>query len=116
VLHNATIPPACAAASSVAAPITSLRSRRTTRHRVRAGLYLANAGSVIDFHQETVDDEPDAVLASVARIGVFTDDVLRYAAVTDTTQLRASRMASSGRGSGGHSVFSAKAPRRRNQL
>jgi leucine dehydrogenase len=28
--------------------------------------YLANAGGVIDFHQETIDDRPDAVLASVA--------------------------------------------------
>jgi hypothetical protein len=31
--------------------------------------YLANAGGVIDFHQETIDDQPAAVLASVARIG-----------------------------------------------
>jgi leucine dehydrogenase len=28
--------------------------------------YLANAGGVIDFHQETIDDQPAAVLASVA--------------------------------------------------
>jgi leucine dehydrogenase len=26
--------------------------------------YLANAGGVIDFHQETIDDQPDAVLVS----------------------------------------------------
>jgi len=39
--------------------------------------YLANAGGVIDFHQETIDDQPDAVLASVARIGAITRDVLR---------------------------------------
>jgi leucine dehydrogenase len=38
--------------------------------------YLANAGGVIDFHQETIDDQPDAVLASVARIGAITRDVL----------------------------------------
>src|ERR1700752_2051464 len=49
--------------------------------------YLANAGGVIDFHQETIDDRPDAVLASVARIGAITRDVLRCAAATGTTAL-----------------------------
>jgi glutamate dehydrogenase/leucine dehydrogenase len=50
--------------------------------------YLANAGGVIDFHQETIDDRPDAVLASVARIGaIITRDVLRCAAATGTTAL-----------------------------
>ena len=49
--------------------------------------YLANAGGVIDFHQETIDDQPDAVLASVARIGGITRDVLRYAAATGATPL-----------------------------
>jgi leucine dehydrogenase len=49
--------------------------------------YLANAGGVIDFHQETVDDRPDAVLASVARIGIITRDVLRRAAATGATAL-----------------------------
>ena len=49
--------------------------------------YLANAGGVIDFHQETIDDRPDAVLASVARIGAITRDVLRCAAMTGTTAL-----------------------------
>ena len=49
--------------------------------------YLANAGGVIDFHQETIDDRPDAVLASVARIGAITRDVLRCAATTGTTPL-----------------------------
>jgi hypothetical protein len=34
-------------------------------------------GGVIDFHQETIDDQPAAVLASVARIGAITRDVLR---------------------------------------
>src|SRR6266576_1601554 len=47
--------------------------------------YLANAGGVIDFHQETIDDQPDAVLASVARIGVITRDVLRCAAARGAT-------------------------------
>ena len=60
--------------------------------------YLSNAGGVIDFHQETIDDRPDAVLASVTRIGVITRDVLRRA--TETAPPRcASRMRSSGRGS-----------------
>ena len=49
--------------------------------------YLANAGGVIDFHQETIDDQPDAVLASVARIGAITRDVLRRAAATGVTPL-----------------------------
>jgi leucine dehydrogenase len=49
--------------------------------------YLANAGGVIDFHQETIDDRPDAVLASVARIGAITRDVLRRAVATGATPL-----------------------------
>jgi leucine dehydrogenase len=49
--------------------------------------YLANAGGVIDFHQEAIDDQPDAVLASVARIGTITRDVLRWAASTGATPL-----------------------------
>jgi leucine dehydrogenase len=49
--------------------------------------YLANAGGVIDFHQETIDDRPEAVLAAVARIGAITRDVLRRAAATGATPL-----------------------------
>ena len=49
--------------------------------------YLANAGGAIDFHQETIDDQPDAVLASVARIGAITRDVLRCAAASGATPL-----------------------------
>jgi leucine dehydrogenase len=49
--------------------------------------YLANAGGVIDFHQETIDDQPDAVLASVARIGDITRGVLRCATATGATPL-----------------------------
>jgi leucine dehydrogenase len=49
--------------------------------------YLANAGGVIDFHQETIDDQPAAVLASVARVGAITRDVLRCAAATGATPL-----------------------------
>jgi leucine dehydrogenase len=49
--------------------------------------YLANAGGVIDFHQETIDDRPEAVLASVARIGAITRDVLRRAAATGATPM-----------------------------
>src|SRR5436309_1556108 len=49
--------------------------------------YLANAGGGIDFHQDTIDDQPDAVLASVARIGAITRDVLRCAAATGATPL-----------------------------
>ena len=46
--------------------------------------YLANAGGVIDFHQETIDDQPAAVLASVVRIGAITRGVLRCAATGST--------------------------------
>jgi hypothetical protein len=56
------------------------------RHRVRAGL-SGECRRVIDFHQETIDDQPDAVLASVARIGAITRDVLRCAAATGATPL-----------------------------
>jgi len=49
--------------------------------------YLANAGGVIDFHQETIDDQPDVVLGSVARIGAITRNVLRRAAATGATPL-----------------------------
>src|SRR5271163_3413840 len=49
--------------------------------------YLANAGGVIDFHQETIDDQPDAVLASVSRIGAITREVLCRAAATGATPL-----------------------------
>jgi leucine dehydrogenase len=41
--------------------------------------YLANAGGVIDFYQETVDDRPEAVMASVERIGRITRAVLERA-------------------------------------
>src|SRR6202047_2451706 len=49
--------------------------------------YLANACVVIDVHQETIDDQPAAVLASVARIGAITRGVLRCAAATGATPL-----------------------------
>lgn len=44
--------------------------------------YLANAGGVIDFHQESIDDRPSAVLASVARIRAITASVLVRSAAT----------------------------------
>ena len=50
--------------------------------------YLANAGGVIDFHQEAIDDSPRAVLASVERIRGITADVLAQAAATRETPLQ----------------------------
>jgi leucine dehydrogenase len=51
--------------------------------------YLANAGGVIDFHQErTGDDAPDAVLAAVARLYEITGDVLARAARAGETPLQ----------------------------
>jgi leucine dehydrogenase len=41
--------------------------------------YLANAGGVIDFHQEQIDDSRAAVLAAVARIESITADILSAA-------------------------------------
>jgi leucine dehydrogenase len=41
--------------------------------------YLANAGGVIDFHQERIDDARAAVLAAVARIEPITAEVLAVA-------------------------------------
>ena len=51
--------------------------------------YIANAGGVIDFHQEQIDDRPEAVLAAVARIYDVTLDVLGRAAAAGTTPLAA---------------------------
>src|SRR5713101_4159161 len=57
------------------APSTSLKKQSAALSAVRGIVfvpdYLANAGGVIDFHQETIDDQPAAVLASVARIGAI---------------------------------------------
>lgn len=84
VLNDRTIPRLCAklvcggANNQLAAP----------RHAVllaERGIlyvpdYVANAGGVIDFHQEQIDDRPEAVLAAVARIHDITTDVLVRAA------------------------------------
>jgi leucine dehydrogenase len=50
--------------------------------------YLANAGGVIDFYQESIDDRPEAVLAAVERIREITADVLERAAAAGETPLR----------------------------
>ena len=50
--------------------------------------YLANAGGVIDFYQESIDDRPEAVLATVERIRDITADVLKRAASAGETPLR----------------------------
>jgi leucine dehydrogenase len=51
--------------------------------------YIANAGGVIDFHQERIgDDTPDAVLGAVARIHDVTRDVLEHAARAGETPLQ----------------------------
>ena len=49
--------------------------------------YLVNAGGVIDFHQENIDDTPEAVLGAVDRIGAITRDVLARAAASGETPL-----------------------------
>jgi leucine dehydrogenase len=49
--------------------------------------YIANAGGVIDFHQEQRDDRPEAVLAAVARIYEVTLDVLERAEAAGLTPL-----------------------------
>jgi leucine dehydrogenase len=51
--------------------------------------YIANAGGVIDFHQErTGADAPDAVLGAVARLHDITSDVLERAARAGETPLQ----------------------------
>jgi leucine dehydrogenase len=50
--------------------------------------YIANAGGVVDFHQErTGEDSPDAVLGAVARLYDITADVLARAARTSEPPL-----------------------------
>ncbi len=50
--------------------------------------YVANAGGVIDYHQETIDDRPEAVLAAVGRIEQVAADILEESAVTGRTPLQ----------------------------
>ena len=47
--------------------------------------YLANAGGVIDFHQERIDDQRAAVLAAVGRIEGITAAILDAAAGSGQT-------------------------------
>jgi leucine dehydrogenase len=47
--------------------------------------YLANAGGVIDFHQERIDDSRGAVLAAVGRIEGITAEILEAARATGRT-------------------------------
>ncbi|HEX6111736.1 MAG TPA: Glu/Leu/Phe/Val dehydrogenase dimerization domain-containing protein [Geminicoccaceae bacterium] len=47
--------------------------------------YVANAGGMIDFHQERLDDRPEAVLRAVARIGEITTQLLDEAALGGRT-------------------------------
>ena len=49
--------------------------------------YLANAGGVIDFHQERIDDSPAAVLAAVGRIEAITAGILQTASASGRTPL-----------------------------
>ncbi|HWZ68137.1 MAG TPA: hypothetical protein VNW89_09940 [Stellaceae bacterium] len=91
VLNDATIPclrcrVVCGGANNQLAEVRH-DAALAVRGTVFVPDYLANAGGVIDFHQETIDDQPAAVLASVARIGAITRDVLRCAAATGATPL-----------------------------
>ncbi len=49
--------------------------------------FLASAGGVIDFHQESIDDRPEAIFAAVERIREITAGVLRQAAERSQTPL-----------------------------
>jgi leucine dehydrogenase len=91
VLNDATIPRlkcrvVCGGANNQLAGARHDRAL-ATRGIVFVPDYLANAGGVIDFHQETLDDRPEAVFAAVARIGAITRDVLRRAAAAGATPL-----------------------------
>jgi leucine dehydrogenase len=50
--------------------------------------YLANAGGVIDFHQEAIDDRPEAVLRAVGRIREIALRVLNEAKAAGRTPLQ----------------------------
>lgn len=50
--------------------------------------YVANAGGVIDYHQELIDDRPEAVLAAVGRIEAVAAEILAQAAATGRTPLQ----------------------------
>jgi leucine dehydrogenase len=47
--------------------------------------YLAGAGGVIDFHQESIDDCPEAVMGAVEIIGALTRDIPQTAQETGRT-------------------------------
>lgn len=51
--------------------------------------YLASAAGVIDFHQESLDDSPEALRAAVERIRAITREVLRRARKRGVTPLAA---------------------------
>jgi leucine dehydrogenase len=51
--------------------------------------YLVSAGGVIDFHQESIDDSPDAIRAAVERIRDITREVLTRARERAVTPLAA---------------------------
>ncbi len=91
VLNDATIPRLCCHVVCGGANNQLAEARHDAALAARGIVfvpdYLANAGGVIDFHQEAIDDQPDAVLASVSRIGAITRDVLRCAATTGATPL-----------------------------
>lgn len=53
--------------------------------------FLASAGGVIDFHQESFDDSPAAVLAAVRRIGAITTALLDEARQLGVTPLAAAQ-------------------------
>jgi leucine dehydrogenase len=80
--------------------------------------YLANAGGVIDFHQEAVDDRPEAVLRAVERIRAITRDVLARARATGETPLAVAdrivraRIAAASRRPGSYGARTAAGPMR----
>jgi leucine dehydrogenase len=51
--------------------------------------YLVSAGGVIDFHQESIDDSPDAIRAAVERLRAITREVLPRAREQAVTPLAA---------------------------
>ena len=51
--------------------------------------YLVSAGGVIDFHQESVDDSPEAIRAAVEQIRAITREVLSRARERAVTPLAA---------------------------
>jgi hypothetical protein len=68
-------------------PLLARFSWLSASFRIARGLEPLDVDIRVPGEPKTIDDQPDAVLASVARIGAITRDVLRCATATGATPL-----------------------------